>query len=104
MGPSHTPASTIIGIIAIVLGILVLLGGIGLGDIANFLGILLIIGGVLILVGVLTGSTAAGVIFLVLGILLVVGFLPIPGPLAIVLRIAVGIALLIYGILLVARK
>lgn len=97
-----TPASkssTIIGIIAIILGVLILVGGIGFGDIVNFLGIALIIAGILILVNVLTGSTLAGVLFLILGVLLVLGFLPGLGAFSMVLEIIIGVVLIIYGIM-----
>ncbi len=101
MGAAKTQTSTIIGFIAIILGVLVLIGGLGLGDIANFLGIVLIIAGILILVNVLAGTTLTGALFLVLGIVLVLGFLRIWGPIAEILEIVIGIVLIIYGILLV---
>lgn len=91
----------VLGIIAIVLGVLAIIGHFGFGDMVDLLGIVLIVVGILILARVLRGTTTSAVLFIVLGAVLLLGFLPIPPILATILRIVVGVLLILWGIRLV---
>lgn len=101
MATARTDPSTILGVIAIVLGILILIGWFGFGDLVPILGVVLVVAAILILLGVIAGSRLAAILFLVLGILLLTGFLPGLGVIGRVIDIVVAIVLIIYGIMLV---
>ncbi|MBW3582998.1 MAG: hypothetical protein KY455_07865 [Euryarchaeota archaeon] len=95
---STTDWDKVIGIISIILGVLVLIGELSFTGIVPFIGILLIVLGILMFVNIVRGSNLVAAGFVVLGILLAVNFLNIPGTLARVLDLVVGVALIVYGI------
>jgi hypothetical protein len=88
-----------IGITAIVLGILVLVGQLTFTWLVPFLGAILLIVGILALMDVVKTSRLVAVVFIVVGVLLLINLLGIPEFLARVLDIVVGVVLIVVGVM-----
>lgn len=97
----------VLGIILIVLGVIVLAGWLS-GVLVTLAAVALIVVGILILLGKMRGSQAVGIVCLVVGVVLLLPWIPfvsaILGALERLLFVVIGVILLVYGILKVARK
>lgn len=93
--------NTIIGVVLIVIGLLMVLNKLGIGDFLSYAGIILLVVGILILIGTLAGGTLLGIVVLVIGILLVAGFLDLPREIRDhlwIVNIVLGIVLIFFGV------
>lgn len=88
-----------IGIIAIVLGVLVLFSRLSVGWLVYVAGVVLLVFGILILVKAVRGTPTTGVVFVVLGALLFTGLLGVSRVLGDIVDIVVGVGLIIVGVM-----
>jgi membrane-bound ClpP family serine protease len=93
----------IIGAILIAIGILVALGGISLGWVVDLAGIAAIVLGIVLLVQRRRESPTVGILLVIIGIA-VLGSDLLRGGLATVLNVAVGVVLVLAGLLKVQSK
>lgn len=90
------------GIVATILGLLILLGEFTVAWLVPVLGIALVVIGVLMLTDVIGGGTPLGVIALVGGVLLMIPLFDVPMWLARGIDVIVGVLLIIFGVVTIA--
>lgn len=103
MSPRHSTKTAsvdkAIGITAIIVGVLVLVGELTFEWIVPLVGAIMVVIGILMLVDVLRGSTVVGMVFILVGVLLMVNLLGLPDIVGRVIDLIVGVALIVMGVL-----